>query len=467
MNYDLQFFGGVAGVTGSCYLLTAGGKRVLIDCGLVQGSRDQELKNRADFDFEPQDLDAVLLTHAHLDHSGRLPILVKKGFTGAVYAHPATIELCKLMLADAGYLNEKEVQWQNKARSRKGLDPIEPLYTRGEAIATMESFEPVEYAQQLNLSPDIEVTFYDAGHILGSSSIHVSIAYEGARKQIVFSGDLGNPGAPILKDPQPPREADLIIMESTYGDRLHRSWDETWAEMGEILSKANSKRGNILIPAFTIGRTQLLLYTFREHFTEWNLDAWNIVLDTPMGISATDIYSSHPELFDSDARQVYSSNGNPFDLPNFYATKSTEESMKLNEINSGTIIIAGSGMCTGGRIKHHLKHNISRPGAHVMIVGFQARGTTGRALVDGAQRIRLYGEEYPVAASVHTIGGLSAHADQQDLINWCQSIKGASQCLLVHGEPEASAHLKTRLEQCSSLKVHCPVPGERIDLRRL
>jgi len=461
---DIQFFGATGEVTGSCYLVSCGDHRVLIDCGLIQGSRAHEKHNRDNFPFDPASIDAVVLTHAHLDHSGRLPVLIKRGFSGRIHTHAATVDLCEIMLADAGFLNEREAQWENKRRNQKNRDPIEPLFTREDALDSIEQFSGLEYDEPVEICPGVTCTLRDAGHILGSAIIELSLVEKSMSKKLVFSGDLGNPGAPILRDPQPVSSADLVVMESTYGDRMHRSWESTWEEMGDIITNANSAHGNILIPAFTIGRTQLLLYTFREFFEEWHLGDWKIVLDTPMGIAATEVYARYPRLYDATAKQIQAADGNPFDLPNFYASKTAEESMKLNELDSGVIIIAGSGMCTGGRIKHHLKHNISREQTKIMIVGFQARGTIGRQLVDGASHVRLFDKEYEVNAAVHTIGGLSAHADQANLCSWFGVIDGSPVCALVHGEPQASVALETRLVEQGVAQVIRPTYRQKIDL---
>jgi metallo-beta-lactamase family protein len=461
---DIQFFGAAGEVTGSCYLVTCGDHRVLIDCGLIQGSRSHEKHNRDDFPFDPASVDAVVLTHAHLDHSGRLPVLIKLGFSGRIHTHAATIDLCEIMLADAGFLNEREAQWENKRRNQKNRDPIEPLFTRKEALDAIEQFSGHEYDEPANVCPGVTCTLRDAGHILGSAIIELTLVEKSMSKKLVFSGDLGNPGAPILRDPQPVSSADMVVMESTYGDRIHRPWKSTWEEMGDVIANANSAHGNILIPAFTIGRTQLLLYTFREFFDEWNLDDWKIVLDTPMGIAATEVYARYPRLYDATAKQIHTADGNPFNLPNFYASKTAEESMKLNELDSGVIIIAGSGMCTGGRIKHHLKHNISHEQTKIMIVGFQARGTTGRQLVDGASHVRLFDKDYKVNAAVHTIGGLSAHADQADLCRWFGEIDGSPVGVLVHGEPQASMALEARLVEQGTAQVIRPTYRQKIDL---
>jgi metallo-beta-lactamase family protein len=427
-------------------LLQVGEISLLVECGLIQGSSQHESHNRDPFPFDVKDIDAVVLTHAHLDHSGRLPLLIKRGFTGQVYTHKATVDLCAIMLQDAGYLNEKEAQWENKKRDRKGLEPIEPLYTQSEARAALKQFQSLEYGQSKEILPGVNLTLRDAGHILGSAIAELQLSEGETSRKMVFSGDLGHRGAPILRDPEPIEHADLVIMESTYGDRMHRNWDETWQEIGDIISSARSGKGNIIIPAFTVGRTQELLYVFKSHFDEWGIGDWEVFLDSPMGIEATEVYARHAGEYDEGAKKSQNLGGNPFDLPNLHLSRRSQDSMKINEIETGAIVIAGSGMCTGGRIKHHLKHNIWRRQAHVMIVGFQARGTLGRAIVDGTKEIRLWGEVIQVNAQVHTVGGLSAHADQQGLMNWYGHFKSRPPVVLVHGEPDAMDSLATRLK---------------------
>ncbi len=442
---QIEFLGATREVTGSCFLLRVGECQLLVECGLVQGGRKQELKNSDPFPFEPGDIDAVVLTHAHLDHSGRLPLLIKRGYTGPVYTHSATADLCAIMLEDAGYLNEKEAQWENKKRERKGMELVEALYTQDEAREAHKQFQGREYGATLEVLPGVKVTLWDAGHILGSAIVQLQLTEGEHSKNVVFSGDLGHKGAPILCDPAVIDSADLVVMESTYGDRLHRGWDETWQEMGEIISSAKSAKGNILIPAFTVGRTQELLYAFKRNYDAWNIGDWEVFLDSPMGIEATEVYARHTGVYDDKAKELHETDGNPFDLPNLHMSRETQDSMNINQLKSGAIIIAGSGMCTGGRIKHHFKYNIWREQAHVMIVGFQARGTLGRSLVDGAKRIRLWGETMQVKAQIHTVGGLSAHADQQGLMDWYGRFRNNPRVVLVHGEPQAMDSLADRL----------------------
>ncbi|MEJ2455056.1 MAG: MBL fold metallo-hydrolase [Candidatus Thiodiazotropha sp.] len=460
----LQFFGAVGEVTGSCYLLTIGDRRLLVECGLVQGNREREAANEAPFPFAIDAIDAVVVTHAHLDHSGRLPLLVKRGYRGPVYTHRASADLAHIMLKDAGFLNEREAEWANRKLRKSGEPPIEPLYTREDAAAVMQAFVPLDYEAAMEILPGVTLTLFDAGHILGSAIVMLDLQERGVRRRLVFSGDLGHRGAPILRDPVRIGEADWVVMESTYGDRLHRSWEETWKEMGEFISGARKGRGNILIPSFAVGRAQELLYAFSQHYEDWGLAAWDIFLDSPMAIEATEVYSKHAKVYDRQARAAQRADGTLYDLPNLHFTRETEESMALNQVHAGAIIIAGSGMCTGGRIRHHLRHNLEHEDAHVMIVGFQAAGTPGRALVDGAQQIHLAGRELQVRAQVHTIGGLSAHADQQGLFDWYAAFRNRPSLLLVHGEPEASEILRQRIDDELHADVRLPQLGEAVSL---
>jgi metallo-beta-lactamase family protein len=460
----LQFLGATREVTGSSFLLTSGDTRILIECGLIQGSGEHERHNHDEFRFDPETLDAVVITHAHIDHSGRLPLLIKRGYRGPIYTHRATVDLCEVMLADSAYLQEKEAEWRNKDNASGDRDRFQPLYTRDDAARTQERFRPLEYGSATKIADGVTLTLRDAGHILGSAIAELQVTGNGTTRRLVFSGDLGHRGAPILRDPETVSEADLVVLESTYGDRQHRSWDDTWREMGGIISSARSEKGNILIPAFTVGRTQELLYVFNRNYDEWGLGDWRIFLDSPMAIKATGIYERHARVYDHRATEFNASHDGLFELPNLYMSETPKESMIINQIRSGAIVIAGSGMCTGGRIKHHLKHNIWRSEAHVMIVGFQARGTPGRALVDGAGQIRLWGKDYQVSAKVHTVGGLSAHADQRGLLDWYGNFKGRPPVCLVHGEPESMDALAEKLGEEYGAEVTRPEYGQAVDL---
>lgn len=465
---DLQFLGATREVTGSCHLLRVGPYRLLLDCGLVQGSREDEARNAEPFPFDPATIDAVILSHAHLDHSGLIPLLVKRGFSGLVYTQRASRDLCRIMLKDAGFINEKDVQWENRKRQRKGLPLLEPLYTLKQAQAAMRQFKGLDYERIYDVVPGVRLRLRDAGHILGAAHVELWLEEGGVRRKLVYSGDIGHCGAPILRDPTPMDEpADLVLMESTYGDRDHRRWEATWEELREVFTAVGQGGGNILIPSFAVGRSQELLYAFAKHFDEWGLARWLVFLDSPMAIEATQVYLRHTELYDQEAGALWRRNDKKPLLPNLRLSRTANQSMAINRIHSGAIVIAGSGMCTGGRIRHHFKHNIWRNDCHVLLVGFQARGTLGRALVDGAKEISLWGERMRVAAQIHTIGGLSAHAGQQGLMDWYRAVPNRPPVALVHGEPEAMETLAGRLRD--ELQAPCIMPqqGQRLDLKAI
>lgn len=459
---NLTFFGAAGEVTGSCYLLETAGARILLECGLIQGSPKDEKRNFDPFPFDPKSIDAMVLSHSHIDHSGRIPYLIKSGFKGPVFTHRASRDLCEIMLKDSGSLQEKDAEWDNRKRERKGLDPVEPLYTAQDAEAAMTAFHVLDYDKPQRIATNIELCIHDAGHILGSSIVEITVSENGVQTKLVFSGDLGQTGIPILRDPAIVTHADILLLESTYGDRCHKDQAETYDEIAAVFSEANSREGKILIPAFAVGRTQELLYMFAKHAKEWSIDRWQIFLDSPLAIRATEVYERHHREYDKDAAAFYNKAGFKALLPNLRYTRTPEESMQLNQIHSGAIIIAGSGMCTGGRIKHHLKHNVWRKQTHVMIVGFQAHGTIGRALVDGAPHIRLWGETIRVGAQIHTIGGLSAHADQRDLLTWLGHFKNSPQVYLVHGEDNGLTGLKQAIEKEFTHRVEIATPGMRI-----
>lgn len=447
---QLTFLGAAEEVTGSCCLLEHGTSKILIDCGLFQGrARDEADKNREPFPFDPTTLDAVVLTHAHIDHSGRLPMLVNAGFTGRIYTHRASRDLCRIMLKDGGFIQEKNAEWENKKRERKGLPLVEPLYTVEDAKHCMKSFKGMDYDKTFQVAEGLRVKLHDAGHILGAAIVELTVRLKNGNKTIIFSGDLGKPNSLLLHSPDNILSADLVVMESTYGDRLHRSEQDTLDELKSILDTAHTHNGNVLIPSFAVGRTQELLFLFKQHYAEWSIDNWHIFLDSPMAIESTTVYARHKALHNKQASTLWDKNNPESVLPNLHFTRSANQSMMLNKIRSGAIIIAGSGMCNGGRIRHHFKHNIWRSNCHIVIVGFQAMGTPGRALIDGAKYIRLWGETIKVQAKIHTVGGFSAHADQANLVDWFSNIENNPQLILVHGEPDAITSLSEAITSVS------------------
>jgi metallo-beta-lactamase family protein len=461
---EIEFYGATSGVTGSCHILRANGQLVLLDCGLIQGRREVEARNRAPFPFAPEDISAVVLSHGHIDHSGRIPLLVKQGYSGPVYAQNATCDLCEILLLDSASLQERDAEYENKWRKRKKKPLIEPLYTVEDARLALENVVGLKYRERREILPGISICFQDAGHILGSGSVEVWLNEDGREQKVVFSGDLGQYNTPILNDPAVIQSADHVLIESTYGNRRHRDRQHTIDEIGEIISEARHERGNLLIPAFSIGRTQEVLYYMGLYYEEWELDRWEVFLDSPMAIKASKVYWEYPHLYDEDATRLRRKVNEMPQLRNLHLTADVAHSMAINNIKSGAIIIAGSGMCNGGRIIHHLKHNISRKGAHVMIVGYQAYGTLGRKLVEGDRQVKIHGDMYPVRARIHTVGGLSAHADIDDLVRWASNFNSDPSVHVVHGESGAKQAFRDRLEQELGLRADVPQEGDILEL---
>ncbi len=461
MSFSLEFHGATEQVTGSLYLLRTTNHTVMLECGLLQGGRDAEAKNGDPFPVAVDEIDAVVVSHAHIDHSGRLPLLVKRGYRGPIFTQHASKALLEIMLPDSGYLNEKDVEWENKKRRKNGRKLLEALYTRQDAEDCLSQIDGVDYKKPLEIVPGLLLTLHDAGHILGSSIVEMMYTEGDQPRTLVFSGDLGYRDAPVMNRPALLRKADAVMLESTYGDRLHRPFGETIEELAELFGSASASQGNIMIPAFTVGRTQDLLYLMSENEKAWGLDKWQIFIDSPMGIEATNTYARYRNLYGARLFEPGSDRPN---LPNVHMTRSTEESMMINPIQSGAIIIAGSGMCSGGRIHHHLKNNIWRPECHLMIVGYQAIGTLGRKIVDGAEKIRLWGDYYPVRANVHTIGGLSAHADQADLTDWYGEFDSHPPVYLVHGEQRSQEPLAKKLRSEFDAPVEIARHGMKVNI---
>ncbi|MGZ8189688.1 MAG: MBL fold metallo-hydrolase [Methylococcaceae bacterium] len=464
---NLTFYGATGQVTGSCYLLETGSGRILLDCGLFQGSRETEKQNEADFPFDPADIDAVVLSHAHLDHCGRLPKLFKDGFRGFVYLTKASFPLLELMLRDAVHLHLKDIEWENKRRERAGKELLEPLYEQEDVEGLLRLRQAVAYAYEREILPGVTVSFHEAGHILGSSIVRLHIKERDEIKTLVFSGDLGNPQSPLLRDPAVLTEADVLLLESTYGDRDHKPLENTLDELREALAEAAESGGNVIIPAFAVGRTQDLIYWLGKIQRQGKLPQQQIYLDSPMAISASEIYAEHTHLFNIDDPEFtkVAPHGWQAWLRGLIYSETVEQSMAVNRITGGAIIIAGSGMCNGGRIRHHLKYNLWRRNAHIIITGFQAEGTLGRTIVEGKRKtLKILGADVSVAAKVHTLGALSAHADQSQLLQWAGNFKTPKPRLyLIHGEKSATLSLQTCFNR-RGWNANIPKAGERITL---
>ena len=461
---NVTFLGGVGQVTGSCHLLETSTGRILLDCGMYQGGREADKLNAADFAFDASSIDAVVLSHAHLDHCGRLPRLYQEGFRGKVFLTEGSYHLLDLMLEDAAALQERDVAWENKRRQRKRKELLEVLFTLDDVNKLLELRHTYDYEVQFQVIPGVTVKFSEAGHILGSSIVTVVLEDADTTKTLVFSGDLGNPNSPLLRDPKSVKKADVLLLESTYGDRDHKPLESTLNELRDILKQAMISGGNVIIPSFAVARTQDLIYWLGKLYREGSLPQHKVYLDSPMAISASRIYEQHTYLFNNDDPEFNSlaKNGWHAWLPNLVYSESSEESMEVNQIEGGAIIIAGSGMCTGGRIRHHLKYNLWRSNAHVVIIGFQAEGTLGRELVNGRKNLKIHGSDISVAATIHTLGGLSAHADQSQLLAWAGEFNEPKPRLyLVHGEPTASISLKTCFQRMG-WQATIPEVGQKI-----
>lgn len=437
---EIEFHGANRNVTGSCHLIQCNGKKILVDCGMFQGGRDMDEENRNDFGFEPAGIDFLILTHAHLDHCGRIPLLVKRGFRGKIVCTPATRELAKLVMLDSARIQEEDAAYRAKKERRKGKKTVdaEPLYNTLDALNSLDYFTDITGFETCHdLADGVCITFHDAGHILGSAAVSMDLEENGYRRKVLFSGDLGYSGRVILRDPARPPESDIVVMETTYGDRLHKQLAPSIEELYSVVNKTLARGGNILIPSFALERAQELLYHLREGVEDGMLpENMQVFLDSPMAISATEIFRRHPECYDREAMEIFRSGKDPFSLPGLHFTRETAESMAINNISGGAVIIAGSGMCTGGRIRHHLKHNLWRDDASVVFVGYAAHGTLGRRIIDGEETVRIFGNEIKVRADIHTIGGFSAHADQKELFDWHSKTGKPATTFLVHGEEE-------------------------------
>lgn len=438
----IQFCGAASGVTGSCHLITTEKHKILLDCGQFQGGKAMEAMNFEEFPFDPSEIDCVVLSHAHIDHCGRLPLLVKRGFKNNIYCTDATADLLDVMLKDSGYIHEKEAEWKNKKAERAGKPLVEPLYTYNDAMDSLKYVKPVLYDQLITLCDDVELVFNDAGHILGSAIVELWIKENGNVSKLVFSGDLGVVGRPILRDPTVIKKADYVILESTYGNRLHPENSSSIEELIKIVLKTIQRGGTVVIPSFAVGRTQELIYQFNRFYQEKSeyrkqLENLMVYIDSPMATTATDVFRKNAQVFDEETKAYILQGDNPLDFKNLRFTRSTEESMFLNADKHPKVIISASGMCEAGRIRHHLKHNLWNPKSSIVFVGYQAEGTLGRLIVDGEKEVTLFGETIHINAEIHNLEGFSGHADRNGLISWLGGFtEPPKEIFLVHGEQQ-------------------------------
>jgi metallo-beta-lactamase family protein len=462
----IHFLGAARTVTGSQILIEVNGSKILLECGLFQGKRADTYQFNQSFQFSPKEIDALLLSHAHIDHSGNIPNLVKQGYSNRIFATSATVSLAEIMLRDSGYIQESDVQYVNKKRARRGEPPVDPLYTYEDAEIACDLFTPVEYNQTFEVAKGVNVTYVDSGHILGSASIILDINENGNKKRLWFSGDIGRDRLPLLKDPVMPSNVDYMIMECTYGDKNHRDPETAFQEFREVTMKTIARGGKIIIPAFAVGRTQELVYFLNQMLAAKDIPSIPIFVDSPLAINATDIFKKYAHLFDEETKQfIQEGNHKALTSPNLYYTRAVEESKKINEIKGPAIIISASGMAETGRILHHLRNNIENPLNTIMIVSWQAPHTLGKRLAERQKTVRIFGQLFERRAEIATIGGLSAHAGQDKLLLYAletrTSLKGL---FLVHGEEDAAQALMDKLEEKQIAPVYFPDRSDYVEI---
>ncbi|MBX3010633.1 MAG: MBL fold metallo-hydrolase [Caldilineaceae bacterium] len=463
---DIWFYGAAQEVTGSMHLIEVNNQRILLECGFYQGRRAETYERNLHFPFDPATIDTLVLSHAHIDHSGNIPNLVKQGFQGNIWCTQATRNLCTYMLMDSGHIMEKDVEYVNKRRRRQGEPPVEPIYTQADVQACLGQFIGIGLERPILIANGVALTFHNAGHILGAAFVQLDIREEKTNKQwrVVFSGDLGRVESPILVPPAAPPPADILIMESTYGDRVHEPYESTRKHLRDVINATARRRGKVIIPAFAVGRTQEIVYALNQLDVKGDIPELPVFVDSPLAVNATDVFRMHPEGW-SPAVQTFLNDGgqrSPFDYSNLEYVRDVRRSKQLNNLSEPAIIISASGMAESGRILHHLKNNISRPENTVLLVSFQANDTLGRHLQDGENPVRIFGEEYPVRAQIETIPGYSAHADQTGLLAWAAALppQQLSACFLVHGEPEPMQILADKLQATGIKSVTRPTRGQ-------
>ncbi|QAZ67522.1 MBL fold metallo-hydrolase RNA specificity domain-containing protein [Solidesulfovibrio carbinolicus] len=454
----VKFLGAAGTVTGSCHLIETATARFAIDCGMHQGNEVIERRNLDTSVYKPRNIDFFLLTHAHIDHSGLLPRMVRTGFSGKVYCTPPTKELLAIMLEDSAHIQEMEAEWASRKSRRHGGRTVEALYTKADALAAAALLTPVPYGEPFSPAPGITAVYHDAGHILGSAFIELSLDGNGKRTRMLFSGDLGRPDQLLVNDPDKPVESDYLFLEGTYGDRDHKNPQDSREELAQAIRESYARGGKVIIPAFAVERTQEMLFCLHLLLKEGRIPAdLPVFVDSPLAIKATEIFRRNPAYLDAETRAYYDRGEDPLSLPNLRFTQTTDQSREINELKGPAIVIAASGMCNAGRVKHHLRHNLWRPEAGIVFVGFQAMGTPGRKIVDGAKMIRILGEEVAVNAKVYTIGGFSSHAGQSQILAWLSHFKvNHPQVFLVHGEQKALETLAGLIRQRFGVKVRIP-----------
>jgi metallo-beta-lactamase family protein len=462
----IHFHGAAGTVTGSMHLLEVNGKRILLECGLLQGKRKETFERNRNLPFEPSTIDICILSHAHIDHSGNLPSLVKRGYRGRILVTPPTFDLCGFMLLDSAYLQEKDVYFVNKRRKKQGKSPFEPLYGGEDVHRTLRQMDSIPYEKRTEVAPGVTLTYRDAGHILGSATVILDIEEEKAgKRRLLFTGDLGRKGAPIIADPVPVNDVDLLVIEGTYGDRLHPARSDIKKKLRELCAHILDHNSRLLIPAFAVGRTQQILYHMNELHAEGLLPPIPVYVDSPMASKATEVYENHPEAYDRAAYEQLRKGDHPFSFPRLRFIADVEESKKLNWTKGPSIVISASGMCEGGRILHHLAHGLDNPDNIVLIPGFQAEHTLGRRLVEGATRVSIYGEEVDVRARVVSIRGLSAHADRDGLLEFVGEMGGKiAHAFVVHCEPGPGKALADGMREMGLKEVDVPVLHQTFEL---